>query len=159
MSAVLIFALLLQVTAIVLLRHRLGKTWLRRPGTLLVLTSAVYIGVSPVLLSFGSIRYWDFYRTGVQQSYVDEATLIMGAGMLAFTICYLLAQPQRGNADPAVTNIPAAAMALDWRLLGFACAPLAVLTYEDRGYNAVPQGAAAETSPNLATTFRSCLHC
>ncbi len=66
------FALLLQIVAIVLLRHRLGKTWLRYSGTLLVLISTVYIGVSPALLSIPSIRYWDIYRQGVQQSYADR---------------------------------------------------------------------------------------
>jgi len=41
-----------------------------------------------VLLSFPSIAYWGLYRLGVQQSYMDDANVIMSAGMLAFTACY-----------------------------------------------------------------------
>lgn len=154
MSETLITALLLQVAATVVLRHRLGRLWLRRPVTLLVLASVIYQGVSPVLLAFPSIRYWDIYRIGVQQSSIDSAVLIMSAGMLAFTVAYLLTRPDR--AVPAVqpADISGAARILDWRMLALACAPLAVLTYEGRGYN---HGAAAgdgtSLSTDLATAF------
>jgi hypothetical protein len=149
-SATLITALLLQVVAIALLRHRLGKLWLRRPVTLLVLASVVYQGVSPVLLAFPSVRYWDIYRVGVQQSYIDSAILVMSAGMLALTLAYLLTRPER--AAPAVrpADILAAARILDWRMLALACAPLAVLTYEGRGYN---HGATASVGTSLSTNL------
>ncbi len=155
MGPLLATALLLQTTSILLLRLRLGKAWLRKPGTLLVLTSAVYIGLSPVLLSFGSIRALDVYRTGIQQSFVDEATLIMAVGMLAFTVGYLITSPERRNASAAPANIAAAVKAFDWRLLAVACAPLAAFTYEGRGYNggSLTGAAAVPLATQLATEF------
>jgi hypothetical protein len=140
-------ALLLQFVSVALLRLFLGKTWLRRPGTLLVIASVVYDGVSQVLLSFPSVAAWDAYRNGVQQGFAGEADLVMSAGMLAFTIAYLLAGPGRHDVPLRDGDAAAAARALDWRLLALACAPLAVLTYEGRGYNGVtrvgPTGALA----------------
>lgn len=59
MSVTLWLALVLQFCSVALLRIFLGKTWLRRPGTLLVLASVVYDGLSQVLLSFPSIGQWD----------------------------------------------------------------------------------------------------
>jgi hypothetical protein len=147
-------ALLLQVVAVLLLRHRLGRTWLRRPVTLLVLTSVVYQGVSPVLLSFPSIGYWDIYRLGVQHSYVDDANLIMSAGIMAFTVAYLLTKPGHVMAVPEPGDARYAARILDWRLLSFACLPLALLTYEGRGYNGTALTApGAAVAPELASTF------
>ncbi len=152
MSAVLTLALLLQVIEIALLRNRLGKAWLRHPGALLVVTSAIYIGMSPMLLSFPSVRYWDIYQRGVQQTYIDQATLIMAMGMLAFTLCYLASRPELGNADSG--DLALIAQVLDWRVLAVACAPLAVLTYEGRGYgDTLTTGAGAPLSSALAGTF------
>ena len=129
----MLFALLLQATSVVLLRHRLGKTWLRRPAVILVLTSVVYQGVSPVLMAIPSIGAWDIYRRGVQQAYVDDAALLLSAAMLVFTVAYLLTRPERAGGPEA--HIPAAIRVPDWRLLALCCAPLAYLTYEGRGYN------------------------
>ena len=151
MSVTLWSALLCQAVSAALLRHRLGKTWLRRPATLLVLASVLYDGVSQVLLSFPSVGDWDTYRTGVQQGYVDQANLIMSAGMLAFTVCYLLTQPQQVRAAPA--DAGSVARVLDWRLLALACLPLAVLTYEGRGYNSAVTAPGAPVAPELASTF------
>lgn len=155
MTVTLVLALLLQLIAVLLLRVRLGKTWLQRPVTLLVLASVVYDGLSPTLMAFPSIGRWDIYRQGVHQSWINEATLIMSAGMLAFTLCYFLTHPERATAAPAPEDIRAAARVLDWRLLALACAPLAVLTYEGRGYNngSKPIGAGAPLSSDLASTF------
>ena len=135
MSATLLLALLLQGAAIVLLRCRLGRPWLRRPVTILVLTSVVYQGLSSVLLLLPSIREWDTFRNGIQSSVLDDATLIMSAGMLAFTTAYLLTKPKRAQAAPDGTSIPELARALDWRVLALCCVPLAITTYEGRGYN------------------------
>ena len=148
-------ALLLQVTAIMLLRHRLGRRWLRRPMTLLVLTSAVYQGVSSLLLALPFVHAWDVYRIGVRQSYVDSATLIMSAAMLAFTVTYLLTCPERPVTTVSPDDIRRTASTLDWRWLVCACAPLAVLTYEGRGYNSVLTTGLPGTSlsTNLASTF------
>ena len=154
MSVTLMTALFLQLVAVLALRHLLGKTWLRRPVTLLILASAVYQGVSPVLLSFGSIGTWDIYRRGVQQQYVDQATLILSGAMLAFTACYLLTRPQRVMAEPEPADVRVAARMLDWRLLALACVPLAVLTYSGRGYNGGGSpGATTSLSSSLASTF------
>lgn len=153
-SVTLLAALLIQASAIGLLRLGLGKGWLRRPVTLLVLASAVYQGLSQILLASTSIRAWDGYRTGLQQDYVDMATLIMSAGMLAFTVAYLLTKPGRYDAVASEDDVVVAARGLDWRLLALACAPLAVLTYAGRGYNnAVPMGASTPLASDLAATF------
>src|SRR6204780_2870914 len=98
MSVTMWLNLLLQFASVALLRIGLGKMWLRRPVTLLVLASAVYDGVSQVLLSFPSVATWDPYREGIQQRYIAAAALLMSAGMLAFTIAYLLTGPARREA-------------------------------------------------------------
>ena len=126
MSVTLWAGLLCEAVSVALLRHRLGKLWLRRPVTVLVLVSVACQGLPAVLLSFPSIAQWDGYRTGIAPGYLDDATLLLSAAMLAFTFCYLLTQPQRAGAQ-AVT-------ALDWRWPALACLPLAVLTYQGRGY-------------------------
>ena len=66
MSVTLASALLLQLVSLVLIRHRLGHGWWRRPGSLIVLSSVVYNGVSPLLLAIPSIRAQDIYRVGIQ---------------------------------------------------------------------------------------------
>lgn len=145
-------ALLLQAVFVVLLRCRLGKLWLRRPVTIVVLASVVYQGVSPVLLSFPAIRAWDIYRQGVAQSYADSATLLLSAAILAFTIAYLLTRPER--TQPPEADPRAVARGLDWRLQALCCLPLAYLTYEGRGYNnAVATGLSTPLSSGLASTF------
>ena len=154
MSATLLLALLLQGAAIVLLRCRLGRRWLRRPITILVLTSVVYQGLSSVLLLLPSIREWDTFRNGIQSSVLDDATLIMSAGMLAFTIAYLLTKPERAQAAPDGASIPELARALDWRVLALCCVPLAITTYEGRGYNGtIGISPTAPTGTVLASSF------
>jgi hypothetical protein len=154
MSVTLITALLLQAAAIILLRLRLGKLWLRRPTALVVLASTVYQGASAILLAFPSVRAWDDFRTGVQQSYTDDATLLISTGMLAFAIAYLLTAPARDGTAASAGDIHAAAGVLDWRWLAIACLPLAVLTYTGRGYNnGVNMGADTAAGTKLASTF------
>ena len=135
MSVVMLFALLLQAASIVLLRLRLGKTWLRRPVTLLILTSAAFQGMSPLLLSFPSVRAGDIYVTGISQHFTDEAALIMAAALLVFTIAYLLTLPERSGTQAGTADVRALSQALDWRLLALCSVPLAYLTYSGRGYN------------------------
>ena len=77
MSATLWLALVLQAAAVALMRHRLGRSWLRRPVTLLVLTAVTYTGVAEILLAFPSVRSWDLNRQGISQAYIDSAALIM----------------------------------------------------------------------------------
>jgi hypothetical protein len=154
MSVTLWLALTLQFATVCLLRLGLGKGWLRRPVTLLVLASVVYDGLSQVLLAFPSVGVWDTYRNGVQQGFIDEANLVMSAGMLAFTIAYLLTGPARRTAPLRDGDAAAAARMLDWRILALACAPLAVLTYEGRGYNgSLTIGAGAGLQASLAAQF------
>ena len=148
----MMLGLLLQIASVMLLRCRLGKTWLRRPTVILVLASVVYQGVSPVLLAFPSIGAQDNFRLGVAPSYTDEAVLVTSAGMLAFTMAYLLSRPER--AQPRQAHWAPLARALDWRLLALACAPLAVLTYEGRGYNGgLPIGEGAPSATVVASSF------
>jgi hypothetical protein len=154
MSVPLIAALLTQALAITLLRHRLGRRWLLRPVTLLVLASAVYQGLSPLLMAIPSIGAWDTFRTGVQQSHIDSATLIMSLGMLALTVAYLMTRPERAP-NTCLGDTRIMLKALDWRWLACGCVPLAILTYEGRGYNSSgpATGSGASLSTNLASEF------
>jgi hypothetical protein len=155
MSVTLVSALLLQLVSLLLIWHRLGHGWWRRPGSLIVLASVVYDGVSQVLLAIPSIRAQDIYRVGNQQSYVDEATLIMSAGMLAFTFAYLATRPERITPTAGYEKVRQAARMLDYRVLACALLPLAVLTYEGKGYNngTLTTGAGAPLATSLASEF------
>jgi hypothetical protein len=53
-TTTLFAALLAQAVSLALLRHRLGRQWLRRPVTLFMLASTVDLGVAPALLAIGS---------------------------------------------------------------------------------------------------------
>jgi hypothetical protein len=154
MTVILATALVVQAAAIVLLRHRLGRHWLRHPVVLLVVASVVYQGVSPLLMTIPSVRAWNTYRNGIQQSFTDSATLLMSAGVLALTVAYLLTHPECADVPPAEDDVAKAARALDWRLLTLACVPLAVLTYEGRGYNdAEAMNNSTPVTTDLAATF------
>jgi hypothetical protein len=155
MSVSLMSALLLQLVSVLLIRHRLGRGWWRRPGSLIVLASVVYDSLSPVLLTIPSIRAQDIYRVGNQQSYVDEATLIMAAGMLAFTFAYLATRPERTAPRVSHQDVRQAIRVLDWRVFACILVPLAVLTYEGRGYNngTLTTGAGAPLTTSLASEF------
>ena len=153
MSSVLLGALFLQLTAIVLMRHRLGRTWLRRPVTLLVLAAVIYSGLSECLLSFPSVRAWDAYRLGTSQRYIDLATLYMSVGLLSLVACYLLVKPGSVTAAERDSALVATTRILDWRLCGMACVPLAVLTYRGQGYNRAAALGASNVSNNIAAEF------
>lgn len=154
MSAIFMSALLLELVSL-LLRHRVGRGWWCRPGSIIVLASVIYNGVSPVLLAFPSIRALDTYRIGIEQSYVDEATLIMAAGMLAFTLAYLATHPERIAPKADREDMRQAMRVLDWRVFACALVPLAVLTYKGKGFNnAGPViGAGASLTTSLSATF------
>jgi hypothetical protein len=154
MTVTLALALALQFCSVALLRLFLGKTWLRRPGTLLVLASVVYDGLSQVLLAFPSIAQWDIYRNGIQPGFIAEADLLMSAGMLAFTVAYLLTCGPRREAPAAPVDAALAARVLDWRILALASVPLAAATYAGRGYGGYAGTASgAAPVPGLASTF------
>ncbi len=146
MSLTLLAALLIQVCAVALLRHRLGARWLRRPVTVLVITGCVYNGVSEVLLAVPSIREWDAYRLGTGQHYIDVATFIISVGLLAFVICYLVTKPGRTAKSVPIDAAAAAANIVDWRLYALMSLPLAMLTYEGRGYDTASKQAGITTS-------------
>jgi hypothetical protein len=150
MSVTLWAALFTEAVSVALLRCRLGKLWLRRPAVILVLASVACQGLPAVLLSFPSVAAWDRDRTGIAPGYVDDAVLVMSAAILAFTIGYVLTRPgpEKPPASPGVLAV------LDWRWLAAACVPLAVLTFEGRGYNdAVATGAGTPLGTVLATSF------
>jgi hypothetical protein len=153
MTATLAAALLLQSVAIMLLRQRLGRAWLRRPVPLLALASAVYQGLPALLLAFPSVAAQDPYRIGIQPRFTADATLLTSTEMLALVIAYLLTQPQRVMASASEDDRQRAVKVLDWRLLIAACVPLAVLTYEGRGYNGgLTTGAGAPLLTDLASS-------
>jgi hypothetical protein len=151
MTITLLTALFLEALAIILLRHRLGRPWLRHPVTLIVLASAIYQGLSPALMVIPSIGAWDKFRIGIAPGFADDATLLISAGMLAFTVAYLMTHPERAlrAADPDA--IRAAAATLDWKWLTGACVPLATLTYEGRA--GALAGSATSVGTDLAGTF------
>jgi hypothetical protein len=135
MSPTLLMAFLIQIAAVVVLRHRLGSRWLQRPVTILVITACVYNGISEALLAIPSVRAWDLYRIGTKQYYIDVATLVISVGLLAFVACYLAIKPERMSTNVPVNGPEVAARIVDWRLFSLASIPMAVLTYEGRGYN------------------------
>jgi len=106
-------------------------------------------------MAFPSIGIWDPYRTGTQQSYIDSATLVMSVGMLAFTVAYLLTCPERTVPQAALKDVTVMTKGLDWRWLACGCVPLAILTYEGRGYNSGGPaiGNGASLSAALASEF------
>ena len=158
MSATLVTALCLQAVAVALMRHRLGPGWLRRPMTLVVLAAALYQGVSEVLLAIPSIRVWDYYRVGIDQRYIDSATLIMSIGLLALVICYLVTKPERAAATMSGQDTLMAARTIDWRIIALICAPLAVLTYTGRGYDSsLIAGPTTGYWTDLSSTFLTVL--
>jgi hypothetical protein len=151
MSPVLAIALIVQGATLCLLWLGRGEHWLRRPMTILVMASMVYDGLSQVLLAFPSVRSWDIYRDGTQDAFIAKADLIISAGMLALAVGYLLAG--RGRQESATDSAVAlAARVLDWRLLTLLCIPLAILTYEGRGYNGVATAAATATAASTSIT-------
>jgi hypothetical protein len=122
--------------------------------TLLYLAAVVSQGVSAILLTFPSVRAWDTFRSGVAQDYTDDATLLASVGMLALVVAYVLTQPQRVVPEGSRRDRDAAVMALDWRILTVACVPLAVLTYQGKGYNnGTGMIVGASLSTDLAATF------
>jgi hypothetical protein len=155
MSVTQAAALLVQALDLALLRHRLGRRWLRHPVSIVVLVSAAYQGISPILMAIPSIGAWDTYRSGIQQGFIDSATLIMSVSMLAFTVAYLLICPERTAPQTNPDDVRVMVKALDWRWLACCCVPLAILTYEGRGYNGSGPaiGGGASLSAELASEF------
>jgi hypothetical protein len=154
MTLTLAVALLVQAAGAALLRLRLGKTWLRRPVTLLFLASVIDQAVSPVLLAIPQVGQWDTFRQGVPRAFTDEADLILSAAMLALVVGYLLTRPERAVMQVTGDSLMRARRALDWRWLAAASAPLAVLTYAGRGYNdGTVAGARTGVGTDLAVAF------
>jgi hypothetical protein len=154
MSVTMWLALVLQFASVALLRLFLGHTWLRRPGTLLMLASVVYDGLSQILLSFPSVAQWDTFRNGIAPGFIDEADLMMSAGMLAFTVAYLRTCGPRREAPAEPGDAALAARVLDWRILALACLPLAVLTYRSRALGgALATGTSAPLSASVPAAF------
>ena len=68
-----------------LLRLGLGKRWLLRPVTVLVLSAVVYDGVSQALLAFPSVLAADQFRHGIAPSWAATANVLLSVAMLVFT--------------------------------------------------------------------------
>lgn len=153
MTVTFLAALLVQCIMVALLRHRLGRRWLRRPVTVLVLASVVELGIAPGLLAVPSIGRDNVYRHGIQRGFVDSADLIMSVAMLALTLGYLLTRPER-TATPERPGAIIVTRAVDWRLLAVACIPLVVITAAGHGYNnGAGSGPGTSLSSNLAVAF------
>jgi hypothetical protein len=147
-------ALLVQCVMIILLRHRLGPHWLRRPVTLLVLASVIELAIGPALLAVPAIGVNDTDRLGIQPGFIDSADLIMSVSMLALTLAYLFTRPERTVTIERPADRIIAAKALDWRLLAVVCIPLTLLTAAGRGYNdGAGDGPDTSLATSLVTTF------
>lgn len=154
MTATLALALLLQLFAVVLLRHRLGKSWLLRPATLVVIISVVYNGVTQVMLLSPSVAAQDPYRTGIAAPFIPQAALLLAGCSLALTVAYLAGVPERSPLGAGPADVPALARALDWRVLAALDVPLAALTYSGRGYNGgFTQTSGLPVASDLAVSF------
>ncbi len=141
MSPILCTALCIQALAAALMRYRLGRAWLRHPVTILVLTAITYNGISEAVLAVPSIRQWDMNRTYIAQPFITTAALYLSAGLLALVLSYLATGPEHVPATQFAFDRAGIMRALDWRVTAAVCAPLAVLTYQGRGYNsASPAG-------------------
>ena len=120
---------------------------------LLYLTSVLYQGVSAVMLAFPSICSQDAFRDGIASQFTDDAALLTSAEMLTLVVAYLLTRPQRGPFVP-LGDTRALVRALDWRIFAAPSVPLAVLTYEGRGYFAnLGSSAPVPFNTNLAGRF------
>lgn len=150
-------ALFLQALAVVLIRWRLGRSWLLHPVAQLVLAAVAYHGLSQILLMIPSVRVWDISRLGVAQRYIDQATLVMSVSLLIMAVCYLIARSGGGVTAGRVNDSPRISRTLDWRLLAVISVPLAVLTYEGRGYNSDISYTHKTVSTDLASTFLTIL--
>lgn len=154
MSTTLLAALLVQVVSFALLRHRLGRRWLLRPVVLLMLVSAVDLGIAPALLAVPSISAQDIFAIGIRRDFIDRADLLMSIVMLSFTIAYLLTRPEQVAGPGRPVNLAVLTRVLDWRILMAACVPMALATAAGRGYNDGRAGG-ADTSleTSLVSTF------
>ena len=65
MSLTLAWALFLQALAVAAMRWRLGRAWIRRPVSLLLIAAVIYNGISEMLLAIPSVRVWDVARIGM----------------------------------------------------------------------------------------------
>jgi len=147
-------ALLVQCVMVTLLRHRLGRRWLRRPVTMLVLASVIELGVGPALLAVPAIAKNNIDSLGIKPGFIDSADLIMSLSMLALTLAYLFTRPERTVTTERPADRIIVAKALDWRLLVVACIPLTLLTAAGRGYNdGASDGPSTSLATSLVTTF------
>ncbi|HTU76029.1 MAG TPA: hypothetical protein VMG38_21130 [Trebonia sp.] len=154
MSTTLLAALLVQAVSLALLRHRLGRRWLLRPVVLLMLVSAVDLGVAPALLAIPTIGAQDVFAIGLKREFIDQADLIMSVVMLGFTLAYLLTRPEQVTGPGRPASLAALTRVLDWRILLAACVPMAVATAAGRGYNDLnPAGTGNSLETNLVSTF------
>jgi hypothetical protein len=127
---------------------------MQRPFVLLAIAAVIYHGVSRLLLAAPAVRAGDIYLMGIEQQYIDQATLYMSVGLLVMTACYLATRPESAMVSVPDSGVRLAARVPDWRLCAVACTPLIVLTYEGRGYNrSIAVTKVAGTGADLAATF------
>lgn len=154
MTVTLAIALLLQLFAVVALRHRLGKSWLLRPVAIAVIISVVYNAVTQVMLLSPSVAAQDPYRTGIAAAFIPDAAVLLAGCTLTLAVAYLVAGPDRAPLGAVPADVPGLARALDWRLLAALDIPLAAITYSGRGYNGgFTQTSGLAVTSDLAVSF------
>jgi hypothetical protein len=122
--------------------------------SVLALVAVICQGLPEMLLAVPSIRIWDVDRLGIRQQFIDTATLDVSIALVVLVICYLGTRPERASVTYHGNESRLAATILDWRLVAIICIPLALLTYQGRGFNnSVAIGQMAPLSKVLASTF------
>lgn len=142
MNLLIAVGLVMQAIALILLFHRLGRTWLTHIGSIFITLAAAYHGLNEVLLWL--FPYRNPYRHLVSQDYVSQFVLWVSVAILLFTLAYLAAlgrpleTPSQSETLQQRTGIR---RVLDWRLMLTAAIPLMALTVAGNGYVSGPSTA------------------
>lgn len=130
LSVYLTLALVMMGASLTSLRLRLGRQWLLRPFSLLMLAATLYHGVSELVIrAFGGSDL-AIQRPG--NEFTDIGALVAASTMLVMTLAYLAVHPPRR----VETNVDRDQLAriFDWRLTGLLTIPLFIATVQGHGY-------------------------
>jgi hypothetical protein len=111
--------------------------------------ATLFHGVSEVLIHTVAAR--DFRRSprwSIEQSYIDDAALVVSVGLLVAVLGYLALVTPGGSSPPEPVTARSALWPLDWRITGLAAVPLLAATVSGSGY-----GNRYTYSPTLSATL------
>ena len=132
MTADLLVAVIIQVAAAVILRLRLGRSWLAHPFTLLIVMAIIYHGLSALLLAIPDIDEGNIYRGFISPTALDDAALLAAAAILAGVVGYLVTRPR---SLPSANDHERALVVrvLNWRWTLILCVPLVLASVSGQG--------------------------